>query len=382
MPASVHAADAPRVVGSCNSSGNTLRIFLRLRIRGWRLSSLFLLGALSASCVGAHAVVRRETAELRVEWRAAISWFTTAAVDDDLILASWRHAVGPPVVGNGTRTAPAVANGLTVVSWNIANGGGQVLRLAERLPADMPIVLLLQEAYRGGPEVPTALRAGASFAARLGGARAGPDSRDVKAIASALNLNIYYVPSMRNGGIASDEDRGNAILSSLPLTDLAAVELPFERQRRVAIAATVHGTTISGRPWHVRVASIHLDNTAGFRRGWIGGEYGRARQARAVRDVLGDDGPVVLGGDFNTWFGFSEQAYLETLLAFPDTEVTDSRPTFRGLLRLDHMFFRLPSGWRASFRRADDRLGSDHFPLVGTVQFGERMRDASPDGTH
>jgi hypothetical protein len=31
------------------------------------------------------------------------------------------------------------------------------------------------------------------------------------------------------------------------------------------------------------------------------------------------------------------------------------------------MFFRLPGGWRADFRRADDDYGSDHHPLVATI---------------
>ena len=39
---------------------------------------------------------------------------------------------------------------------------------------------------------------------------------EVETIASALQMNVYYVPSMRNGSpLTSDEDRGNAILSTL-----------------------------------------------------------------------------------------------------------------------------------------------------------------------
>jgi endonuclease/exonuclease/phosphatase (EEP) superfamily protein YafD len=37
-------------------------------------------------------------------------------------------------------------------------------------------------------------------------------------------------------------------------------------------------------------------------------------------------------------------------------------------LKLDHLFFRLPDGWRGAFHRADDRFGSDHFPLVGLLR--------------
>jgi endonuclease/exonuclease/phosphatase (EEP) superfamily protein YafD len=84
---------------------------------------------------------------------------------------------------------------------------------------------------------------------------------------------------------------------------------------------------------------------------------------------LEGDTPTVLGGDFNTWFGFSDQAFVETKLAFPQTPTDDRRPTFLGLLRLDHLFYRLPAAWRARATRAEHRYGSDHAPLIGTIQF-------------
>jgi endonuclease/exonuclease/phosphatase (EEP) superfamily protein YafD len=37
-------------------------------------------------------------------------------------------------------------------------------------------------------------------------------------------------------------------------------------------------------------------------------------------------------------------------------------------MRLDHLLFRLPEGWRASLRRAERRYGSDHYPLVALVE--------------
>ena len=79
----------------------------------------------------------------------------------------------------------------------------------------------------------------------------------------------------------------------------------------------------------------------------------------------------MLGADLNTWFGFRAGAYREAAQAFPETHVTDRRATFRGMLRLDHLFFRLDDGWRAAYRRADDRYGSDHYPLIGTIDFAD-----------
>jgi endonuclease/exonuclease/phosphatase family metal-dependent hydrolase len=229
-------------------------------------------------------------------------------------------------------------------------------------------VLLLQDAFRSGAGVPVPMNPGAFFAGRLGGPRSAEEPHDVESLAAAYGFHAYYVPSMRNWGPLSDEDRGNAILSTLPLSDLIAIELPFERQRRVAVAATVSGLDAGGRPWRLRVVSAHFDNLASVKYGWLGGEYGRARQARALREAIAGDGPTVLGGDFNTWFGFTEPAFVETLAAFPDTHIVDRRATFGRLLRLDHLFFRLDDGWEAEFSRGDHRFGSDHFPLIGAVR--------------
>ena len=225
--------------------------------------------------------------------------------------------------------------------------------LREREGADVPVVLLLQEVYRRSPDVPRNLDRRASFASGLGVSMA-PSTRhgDIASLAAASGLQAYCAPSMRNGSPeVSDEDRGNAILSSLPLADLTAIELPFERQRRVAVAATIAGVSgTAGAPWTLRIVSAHLDNVAGRRRLWVAGSsYARARQARALVTCLTGAGPTILAGDFNTWFGFADQAYRETARAFGPPPAADRRATFRGLLRLDHVFFRLPEGWRARY---------------------------------
>jgi endonuclease/exonuclease/phosphatase family metal-dependent hydrolase len=314
-------------------------------------------------------MVRRDTAELKAEPSlAGIVWFSPTVPDDMSRLSRWRRSVGPPIVQIAPLQDTNPLNEITVVSWNTAVGEADVVKYVRSLPRG-PLVLLLQEVYRGGPEVPSQLPAAFAFAGHLGGAAAGPNCREIEDVARQLGLNVYYVPSMRNGGLTSDEDRGNAILSSLPLTNLRAVELPFERQRRVAIAATIEGRTDAGAPWRVRLVSVHLDNMATIKRAWVGAEYARARQARELAALLRDSEPTILAGDFNTWFGFSDRAYLETARAFPETRVVDRRATFRGLLRLDHVFFRLAPGWRAEFHRAPSRFGSDHYPLVGTLRF-------------
>ena len=329
-------------------------------------TSLLALGG----CTRGHAVVARSPG---AELAGAVVWFGPSFAADVDALARWRRSVGPPVIAVQGGGEP-VADRLVVVNWNVHVGAGDVTRLFADVRAraghGLPIVLLLQEVYRSGAEVPRQVEAGAAFASLIRGARRDGARDPIGALAARLGLHAYYVPSMRNGGAGSDEDRGNAILSTVPLADLHAIELPFERQRRVAVAATVGGRTQAGAPWRVRVVSAHLDTFGGARRLWLaGGELSRARQARGLVAALEGHTPMVLGADLNTWFGFHDSAYREAIRAFPQTLVTDRRATFGGLLRLDHLFFRLDDGWTASFQRAERSYGSDHYPLIGQVEF-------------
>jgi endonuclease/exonuclease/phosphatase family metal-dependent hydrolase len=341
----------------------------RARASRFALTFLALLPGLSgAACVGPHAIARQNIDGLA----PAIAWFSPSLPSDSSTLERWRASVGPPVVlARPLDDGRQRTNSLLVVSWNTALGAGDIVGLVNdlrRKAAGVPIVLLLQEVYRGGPEVPSRLSGSALFASRLTGLRVDGGRDEIESIASRLELNTYYVPSMRNGSpMFSDEDRGNAILSSLPLSDLAAFELPFERQRRVAVGASIRGISAGGEPWQLRVVSVHLDNMAGPKRLWLAAEFGRVRQTRGLLSQFRNAKSIVLGGDFNTWFGFSDQAFREAAKAFPQTRVNDRRATFHGLLRLDHLFFRLPDGWHADFRRADDNYGSDHYPLIATI---------------
>lgn len=341
--------------------------FPRARLAGVFLSVLLLVA--TGGCATGHALQKRA---IEAPWAADASrpivWFTPGALRDATRLSKWRAAVGPPLVQS--RAADALAtDDLTIVSWNTAIGSGDVRRFAATLRTAGPVIWLLQEVYREGPDVPADLPAGAAFPRHKGGRLGGRDHDPIDRIAADLGLSLYYAPSMRNGGpAASREDRGNAILSNLPLEDLAAIELPFERQRRVALAATVSGRSADGTPWRLRVVNAHLDNTFNPLRASLAAEYGRTRQARGLLLALDHQGPLILGGDFNTWSGFSDQAYRTLARRFTPGHEVDRRATFLGLLRLDHLFFRLSPGWTTTLRRADARFGSDHYPLVGTIR--------------
>jgi endonuclease/exonuclease/phosphatase family metal-dependent hydrolase len=195
---------------------------------------------------------------------------------------------------------------------------------------------------------------------------AAPDVHDY---AVTLGLSLLYVPSMRNGSDV-DEDRGNAILSTEPLSDAVAFDLPFARQRRVAIGAAIEVMRPTGRST-LRLVDIHLEPLSSPQTLWLL-RNPRGRQVRGVLSALAelDDeanwswGGTVLGGDFNTiQSGAKESAYAQARAWSTGLAAEDPRNTHM-MGRLDYLFFRLPDA-DATVRRIDRRFGSDHYPLLG-----------------
>jgi endonuclease/exonuclease/phosphatase family metal-dependent hydrolase len=302
---------------------------------------------------------------------------------------AWCAAVGPAVAvpDRPASSQPGAGiDAIAVVTWNVHVGGGDVVGFVQALRAGRltngtpvpDVVLLVQEAFRSSRDVPDRVPPGPGVPGVI---RAQPPQGprlDIVRAAALLEMTLFYVPSMRNGadvGAGGEpEDRGNAVLATRPLTDLAAIELPFERQRKVAIAATVSGVTTAGTRWTVRVVSAHLDASAGARHLWMFSSGQRAAQARALADALGGERSVALGGDLNTWAdGPFERAPLLLARAFNDTPPVKLQPTF-GWLLLDYLFFRLPDTWRAESRRVDDSFGSDHRPVLGWIHFKAERR--------
>ena len=300
-----------------------------------------------------------------------VRWLRLSSSDERTALDRWCAGVGPSVVAD-TRQGPAALSApFAIVSWNTHVGAADLDvfiadlragRLTRTPVADF--VLLLQEAYRSGDAVPSATAV--NWAAAIFGPGPLASRIEATALAEQLGLSHVYVPSMRNGrpGVTT-EDRGNAILSTSRLRDLSAIELPLERQRRVAIAATVAVKNASGATTDLRVVSTHFTNMV-MHHAWILSESGRLRQARALVQALPGDAPMVVGGDLNSWFGYRDAAYRELAHKLSGAAVEDRRATF-GPLRLDHLLFRLPDGWRAEVRRANSKYGSDHYPLVALI---------------
>ena len=89
-------------------------------------------------------------------------------------------------------------------------------------------------------------------------------------------------------------------------------------------------------------------------------------QVRSAAAVL-PDGPLVIGGDLNTWHGRDEFAARFLDRQFGVTPLTVDRVGL-GLRVLDYMFFRAGPDKRARYHQVESLYGSDHRPLVGWVE--------------
>jgi endonuclease/exonuclease/phosphatase family metal-dependent hydrolase len=304
--------------------------------------------------------------------------------DARLRLEGWRQNVGPPVALDLPRSTAQSADtrSLLVLSWNVWIGRGRLTEVVSRIRSghlrhlgadpESPLVILLQEACRTDPSLPPA---GSGSVGRVLLAQRGPQE-DIVEAAQALGFNLRYAPSMRNGLLPSD--RGNAILSTLPLEDAHAVELPLVLQRRVAVTAA---TSFGGR--RIRLVSAHLDPRGPPGHRWLGAA-GRELQARHLISVLTDD-TVILGADLNLGRGRYEAAWRLLGQAGFTFGVPPSTPrwqhTFHALPRLvlDYLLVRDPSGviHRAQVHRVDEHpqdrgprvFGSDHHPLLARIDF-------------
>lgn len=302
-----------------------------------------------------------------------------APADDRADVDRWCLAVGPPVLvpaPNSTdHRAPALEN-LVVLTWNTHLAEGRLTALitdlrAGRLTGGQPVthfVLLLQELYRRGEDVPEfAPAARAAFAITARDPRA-PDARDY---AQALGLSLFYLPSMRNGA-AVREDRGNAVVSSEPLTDLFAMELPFERQRRVVAGASVWVRTERGLD-PLRVVDAHLEPLSSPASLWLF-RNPRRRQMAALLTLLGGESHrgagTVLGGDFNTiQGGIEDDAYVQARAWSSSLRDENTRSThYMG--RLDFVFARLGARWTMRTQRIGEKYGSDHHPVLARFAYG------------
>jgi endonuclease/exonuclease/phosphatase family metal-dependent hydrolase len=322
----------------------------------------------------------------------ALRWYRAVEERDRTLAARWCATVGPPVVRLEPRSGQPAwerGDGVEVVTWNTYLGGGDLIGfLRARLGLDCdaptgdsarrarPFVLLLQEVFRRAPDLPHVGR-GPYVPWMMGPDDIGPEVPDVVDVAERCGLSLVYVPSARNGadtGPRPGEDKGNAILATLPLSDPLALDLPLEAGRKVGVAATVRAP--GGEL--VRFVSVHLDVASTFVRTLLSGNQTRARQAAGLIDGLAQaeaEAPeidaTVVGSDLNTWT--AEDAAVRLMQsAFPDSPDPDRFGT-RGSYPTDHLHLRHRPGVDfelAGYRRMEEAYGSDHVGRRATLRYG------------
>ena len=331
-----------------------------------------------SSAVGSTRVSRIDarivpTATCRAASAARVQWVGPVEPAEQARLDSWCAAVGPVLLHDRLAPVRARLDDVLFVSWNVHVGAAEIERFVADLRSGLfsegrrpgHVVLMLQEAVRSG-DVPHELPAAASTASRIGPTDASVV--DIGHLSEQLQMSLFYVPSMRNGAASSryaPTDRGNAILSTVPLSNPMAIELPGEGQRRVAVTATMT-FTVDGESVPLAIGAAHLSTRGPSKTLWVFGATGlRRRQARSLVAAL-TSGPMVLGADLNSWMGGpDEPAARDLQRAFPATPNGRRQATASAGLILDYMFFRPPPGWRARLVRAPERYGSDHYPLIG-----------------
>jgi endonuclease/exonuclease/phosphatase family metal-dependent hydrolase len=342
----------------------------------------------AAACAVSYDMDRSDPCNIDAE-PSDVSWYGPSDPETKPFLDQWCRTVGPPVnkpLDTKRFSDTAQADSLAVFSWNMDVGAGDLSAfLREEVglscipgstitgPPFSAVVVLLQEAFRWAPDLPPLDDSRLAARGRKHPPRPDADP-DVVTVSDLCGLALWYVPSGRNGVDRPGKriaDKGNAVLSSLPLSDLIAIEHPFETERKVAVGASI--SLAGGRL--VRLVNAHLETTASFHRTLLTGNQTHLQQVEALigavedhEEANGGPIPTLMGGDFNSISG--EDGSLKRLRkAFPDSPEWDGLTT-KGPFPTDHLFFREqpPQGGGPaspfliadSYRRIESSFSSDH----------------------
>ncbi len=238
--------------------------------------------------------------------------------------------------GTGVARTEAPADSVRVVSWNIQYGEnfeqalGEINANPDLASAD---IILLQEM--------------------------GPDG--TRHIAEELGMYHIY------GGAAVHPHHkklfGNAVLSRWPIIDDQVLILPHETlltgHRRIAVSADIDLGGMTVRAISIHTATVVMDQEK------------RIDQAKAARDSLGGfEGPVIIGGDFNTVSEYDVTLLRQAMRRLRMKTIRlPAGPTISNKYKklpgsesvLDHIFCKeFEPGSRGVAR---ETLASDHYPV-------------------
>ena len=261
-----------------------------------------------------------------------VPWYQPEAAANAATLDAWCATTGPPVVALhpdhlvAADAAPEPFDELVVVSWNVHVGGADLPAMIASLrtgalTGGRPVtrfVLLLQEAYRAGPEVPRSGPPGMGYPRAMRPARprrrstssgrpGGPGCR------CSTCRRCATAPRRRPTRIAATPScPPNRSPTSRPSSCRSNASGAWPSSARSQIRGAV------GEAWPLRLASVHLENTASARRLRVLAPEPRRRQAAGLLAVLPPTLPLLVGGDFNTWFGYLDRTYKTMAAAVPD----------------------------------------------------------------
>jgi endonuclease/exonuclease/phosphatase family metal-dependent hydrolase len=165
---------------------------------------------------------------------------------------------------------------------------------------------------------------------------------------------------------------GVAVLSKLPIRSAVTRALPGAADREPRVVLTVDVEPGASLP-ALRFATTHLDQ----------GRNGETRLAQAhfLNTALADgDAPVILAGDMNSQVDSAVLDVLRQSWADLFTAPDPIGPTGRPRRRVDHVLGR-PMGWTTlDAGTIDDRLASDHRPVLVTLEWDARVARGGASG--
>ena len=289
----------------------------------------------------------------------SVRWMAPQLDADRGSLSSWRRSVGPPVVVSPAASPTEPYRSPDRRQLEHARRRRRHRRPARRRPPRHGAARRSCSCFRRriakDPKCRCRLEPHASFASLIRRLRPDGSREEIESVARAARAArlLRALDAQRRAGCVGRGSRQRHSLDAAadrPQGDRAAVRAAAPRRRRGDGSRSHHR---SGRPWRVRVVSAHLDNMVGARRLWIaGGEFGRTRQARGLVSALAGRATRWCSARISTPGSASTTAPTAPPHArSPETPVTDRRATFHGLLRLDHLFFRLDEGGRRGSTR-------------------------------
>ncbi len=199
-----------------------------------------------------------------------------------------------------------------------------------------------------------------------GASRSNRD-RQAALIAELVDLpHFTYFPNVkvRGGGVY-----GNAILSRFPIQESRNIDLtmPLRKRRSVLHASfrvPVHG---SEKTRTLHVFNLHL------------GLSGKERQRQLMRFLeshpfvgLHLRTPIVVGGDFNDWWGVLGKKFLSPAGFSGQPRPSSTFPAWAPMRPLDAFYLRGDLRFRQVYRSSlyVARQASDHLPLFAEVEIG------------